>query len=257
MASRQLLGDTTRYPSGGAEIETYVARPNAPGKHPAVIIVHDDLGLNDPIRSMAQLFARAGFVAFVPNLASRGTGAVPAVSGTMGGGSLNRLGLPPIQTVNDLIAGFKFLQQDASVDASKISAIGLGWGGYRVWKIAQQVPLHRGVVFYGVTPNDDEIGKINTPILGHYAQYDFLMTASVLKTKKQMGQKFTYHIYPAARGFVGGGSSNSTLDMAALAGEVDLDALAADLKTRKVVPSAGNTASARLALERTLAFLRN
>jgi carboxymethylenebutenolidase len=254
----EAVSETTRYPSGSAQIEAYIARPKVPGKHPGVIIVHDDLGLNDPIRGLAGLFARAGFVALAPNLASRGTGVVPAASGTQGAGSLNRLGLPPNQTVNDLVAAFKFLQQDAGIDASKISAVGLGWGGYRVWKLAQQIPtLHRGVVFYGVTPTEDDIAKINTPILGHYAQYDFLLTASVLKTKKQLGQKFTYHIYPTTRGFFGGGSAQSALDMAALAGEVDLYAIEAEQKTKKAAPTTGDSAPARQALQRTLAFLRN
>ena len=251
-------GETTHYPSGGAQIETYVARPKPPGKHPAVMIVHDDLGLNDAMRNIAQLFARAGFVAFTPNLASRGARGLPPASGTMGAATLNRLGLPPSQTVNDLLAGFKVLQQDTDVDASKISAIGLGWGGYRVWKMAEQLPtLYRGVVFYGVTPTEDEISTIHAPILGHYAQYDFILTASVLKTRKQLGQKFTFHIYPTTRGFLGGGSANSALDIAALAGEVDLYALETSRKTERPAPSTGDTRHARLALERTLAFLRN
>ncbi|PYR53197.1 MAG: hypothetical protein DMF89_00610 [Acidobacteria bacterium] len=251
-------GETIRYTSGSAQIETYIVRPNAQGARPAVIIVHDDLGLNDAIRNIAQIFARAGFVAFAPNLASRGAAQLPPASGTQGAGTLNRLGLSPTQTVTDLVAAFRFLQQDAAVDQSKISAIGLGWGGYRVWKMAEQLPaLHRGVVFYGVTPTDDEIARVATPVLGHYAQYDFVLTASVLKTKKQMGEKFTYYIYPTARGFFGGGSAGSALDIAALAGEVDLYALEADKKNERVTPGKGDARPARLALERTLAFLRN
>jgi len=223
-----------------------------------VIVVHDDLGLNEAVRSIAQIFARAGFVAVAPNLASRGGTQLPPVSGTQGAGTLNRLGLSPTQTVTDLVAAFRFLQQDEGVDASKISAVGLGWGGYRVWKMAEQLQaLHRGVVFYGVTPTEDEVARITTPFLGHYAQYDFILTASVLKTKKQLGEKFTYHIYPTTHGFFGGGSAGSALDIAALAGEVDLYALEADKKAERVTPSKGDARPARLALERTLAFLRN
>jgi len=91
--------------------------------------------------------------------------------------------------------------------------------------------------------------------LGHYAQYDFLLTASVLKTQKQLGKTFTYYIYPTDRGFFGGGSSGSAADLAALAGEVDLYALEADKTIRKA--AAGDAPPAKLALQRTLAFLRN
>ena len=44
-------GETIRYPSGNAQIEAYIARPKSPGQYPAVIVVHDDLGLNNPVRS--------------------------------------------------------------------------------------------------------------------------------------------------------------------------------------------------------------
>src|SRR6266404_1106319 len=66
--------DTVRYPSGSTQIEAFVAKPTSEGKHPGVIVVHDDLGLTDPIRLVVRLFAQAGFVAIAPNLLSRGPG---------------------------------------------------------------------------------------------------------------------------------------------------------------------------------------
>ena len=245
-----------RYPSRADQIEAFVSRPKTGGRHPAVVVVHDDLGLNDAIRSVTQVLAQAGFVAFAPNLASRGPGTLPPASGTQGAGTANRLRLPVVQTVNDVVAAFQFLQQDAGVDAARISAIGFGFGGYRVWKMAQQLPaLHRAVVFYAVTPTEDAISTINTPVLGHYAQYDFVLTASVLKTQKQMGKKFTYYIYPADHGFFGG-SSGGALDIAALAGVIDVPFVDADKKTQKA-PVGTPDAAARLAFQRTLAFLKN
>jgi hypothetical protein len=72
----------------------------------------------------------------------------------------------------------------------------------RVWQLAQSTPvLHRAVVFYGVTPtNDDQLRTITTPILGHYAELDYLITARVLKTKQLLGDRFTYYIYPTVPG---------------------------------------------------------
>ena len=248
--------ETVRYPSRADQIEAFVSRPKTGGRHPAIVVVHDDLGLNDAIRSVTQVMAQAGFVAFAPNLASRGPGTLPPASGTQGAGTANRLRLPVVQTVNDVVAAFQFLQQDAGVDAARISAIGFGFGGYRVWKMAQQLPaLHRAVVFYAVTPTEDAISTINTPVLGHYAWYDFVLTASVLKTQKQMGKKFTYYIYPADHGFFGG-SSGGALDIAALAGVIDVPFVDADKKTQKA-PVGTPDAAARLAFQRTLAFLKN
>lgn len=249
---------TVRYPSGSVMIEAYIARPKGGGKRPAVIVVHDDLGLNDAIRNVTRLFAQAGFVALAPNLLSRtgGAGQSGAPAGLEGFARRTPvMGLPVNQTVDDVKAGSAFLQQDSGVDAAKISAVGLGWGGFRVWKLAQQTPtLYRAVVFYGTTPTDDQLGKISTPVLAHYAQYDFLLTANALKTQKQLGKKFTYYIYPADRGFFGGSSGNA-IDITALAGEVDL--LGGNAPKLTAQAGSGDAGAARLALQRTLAFLRN
>jgi carboxymethylenebutenolidase len=198
---------TVKYPSGSTMIEAYMAKPPGASKSPAVIVVHDDLGLNDRFRELARQFAQAGFVALAPHLPSR----VPAgTSPPQGRGqpptAVARL--TPAQALEDLRAAFAFLQKDPAVDATRISAIGAGWGEYRVWKLAEQTPaLYRAVVFYGITPTDDDrLKTLKTPVMGHYAQQDYLATARVLKTKKLLGNRFTYHIYPTSPGFIGGGS---------------------------------------------------
>jgi carboxymethylenebutenolidase len=257
---------TVRVPSGTETIEAYVARPKTSEKRAAVLIVHDDMGLTDPVRSVVRLFAQAGFVALTPNLLFRSTtsGAPRRASGEGGEGFGRRtpvMGLPLNQTIDDVKAGLAFLQQDAGVDTAKISAVGMGWGGYRVWKLAEQTPtLYRAVVFYGTTPTDDQVAKLAVPVLAHYAQYDFLLTASALRTQKQLGKRFTYHIYPADRGFLGG-SSGSAIDITALAGEQDLFAITSPTRAptpaSSGAPAAGSVAAARLSLERTFAFLRN
>jgi dienelactone hydrolase len=252
---------TVHYQSGAASIEGYLARPQGGGRHPAVVVVHDDLGLNEPMQGVARLFAAAGFVALAPNLLSRSAGVAGTPQPASGGGGRGTpvARLPTLQTQDDVKAGYAFLQQDMGVDAAKISAVGFGWGGYRVWKMAQQIPtLFRAVVFYGVTPTDDQLAVMNTSVLAHYAQFDFLNTATALKTQKQLGKRFSYYIYPTDRGFFGG-SSGGFVDITALTGE-------GDIAVRDATPAAGSRAgsksatsatdAAKLAWTRTLAFLR-
>lgn len=256
--------ETIRYPSGSAQIEAAISRPSDAGsptgssagpRRPAVLIVHDDLGLNDTIRALADLFARAGFVALAPNLASRGPGTQPMSTGTQGTGTMNRLRLPIAQTVSDTAAGFAFLQQQPHVDSSRISAIGVGWGGFRVWRLAQQTPtLHRAVVFYAVSPTDGALAGVTSRVLGHYAQHDFILSAGALATQKQMGPKFSYHVYPSGRGFLSGASK--AVDPSRLARELDVTATAADRGPQALAAGADDHAVATLALRRTLAFLR-
>ena len=196
------------YPSAGAMIEAYIARPRGAPESPAVIIVHDDLGANETFRELAHEFAEAGFVALAPHLPSR-TGTPPAEPSE--GRPPQRTpvtGLSWHQTVDDLIAAFSLLQQDSGVDATRISAVGVGWGEFRVWKLAEHAPtLHRAVVYYGLTPtDDDQLRTVRAAVLGHYAQQDYLVTARVLKTKKLLGNRFTYYVYATVPGFLGGGT---------------------------------------------------
>lgn len=200
-------GQPVQYPSGSATIDAYIARPQGASKSPAVIVLHDDLGLNNRFRELTRQFAQAGFVALAPHLPSRSK--TPASEPRQGSPQRAAVaGLDWYQTIEDLRAAFTFLEQDPGVDAARISAVGVGWGEFRVWKLAEDTPtLHRAVVFYGVTPtNDDRLRTIRTPVLGHYAQRDYLITARVLKTKKLLGERFTYHIYPTVPGFFGGGT---------------------------------------------------
>ncbi len=179
-------GQMVQYSSGDDKISAYIAKPAGTEKHAAVIVVHDREGLNDGTKEIARKFAEAGFVALAPDF-SRGAGAK----------GIGQLTLT--QPVSDLDAAFAFLQKDSSVDSAKISAVGYGWGGWRVFKVAEDTPaLYRAVVFYAVTPTDTNLKDIHASILGNYAQYDFRITGNAAWTEKELGKKFSYHVYPKA-----------------------------------------------------------
>ena len=237
---------SVQYTSGTATIEAYVARPKGASRRPAVIVLHDDLGLNSRFKELAHQFADAGFVALAPHLPSRSK--TPASEPRDGQPQRAAVaGLPSNQTAVDLRSAFAFLEKDPGVDATRISAVGVGWGEYRVWQLAESTPaLHRAVVFYGVTPtNDDQLRTIQTPVLGHYAELDYLITARVLKTKQLLGDRFTYHIYPTVPGFFGGGT-----------GQIQPATGGSVISLPSASPQASATSAAKLAWTRTLAFLR-
>ena len=243
-----------RYPSGATSIEAYLARPStgAGARSPAVIVIHDDRGLTDAVQGTARLFAAAGFVALAPDLVSRLTDRPRQASAGGGRRQAPVAQLSLSQTTQDVTAAFAFLAADAGVDPERISVAGFGWGGWRAFKLAELTPtLHRAVIFYGTTSDDRQLHKIRAPVLGHYAEYDFQTTAQVLATKRRLGERFTYHVYPDMdRGFFGGSS-----------GAIDYEALIRG-REPEPVPSQTDTASARvtdavrLAWNRTLDFLR-
>jgi carboxymethylenebutenolidase len=182
-----------QYDSGGTNLDAYLAKPKGGGKNPAVIVIHDNQGLNDPMREATRQFAAAGFVTMAPDLVSRlGSQKGPAMQ------AINQLS--PNMTVQDLRAAFAYLQKDADVDPAKISAVGFGWGGWRSFKLATSVPeLYRAVVYSGATPTDG-LENVRAPVLGNYAQFDFRVTGNAIWTEKTMheaGKQFTYYVYPS------------------------------------------------------------
>jgi carboxymethylenebutenolidase len=186
---------TVQYDSGGLNLDAYVAKPKGGGKNPAVIVIHDNQGLNDSMREVTRQFAAAGFVAMAPDLASR---LGPAKARGQAMQAINQLA--PNLTVQDLKAAFAVLQKDEEVDPAKISAVGFGWGGWRSFMLATSVPeLYRAVVYSGATPTKG-FENVHAPVLGNYAQYDFRVTGNAIWTEKTMheaGKEFTYYVYPS------------------------------------------------------------
>jgi carboxymethylenebutenolidase len=191
-----VASETVQYPSGNTNLSACLAKPKAGGKHPGVVIVHDNIGLVERFERLARRLAAEGFVVMAPDLLSRagGTGKMTRQEALRAIGQLQSDG-----TVDDLKAAYAFLAKDVDVDPAKISAVGFGWGAWRTFMMAEQIPtLYRAVVFYGTTP-DKGLEGIRTPILGQYAQLDFRITGNAVYTQKMLGKNFTYYVHPNTR----------------------------------------------------------
>jgi carboxymethylenebutenolidase len=199
-AATNVTTETVHYDSGGFNIDAFVAKPRGAGKHPAVLVIHDNQGLSDSIREIAKQFAAAGYLALAPDFTSRRGGTRTPEQMAQAVGQLS-----PNLTVQDARSAFAFLQKDPDVDAAKISTVGFGWGGWRSFMLAASVPeLYRAVVYCGTTPSQS-FDAVHAPVLAQYAQFDFRTTGNALVTEKTMteaGKKFIYFVYPQAyRGF--------------------------------------------------------
>jgi len=189
--------ETVRYSSGDIQIEAYLAKPQGRGKHAAVLVIHENRGLNEHIRDVVRRFAMEGFVALAPDLLSRagGTGKMASVAD-----ATEAVGMLPInEVVGDLKAGYSYLARHVEVDAEKISSVGFCWGGWRSFILAmEESGLHRAVVFYGSTP-DSGFERIRAPVLAHYAEWDYNITGNRLWTEEKMNEarkQFQYYVYP-------------------------------------------------------------
>ena len=191
---------TVQYTVGSLNVEAYVAAPSGAGQHPGLIVIHGDAGLDDQMKQLTRRFAAAGFVAIAPNLSAHPVAAAGAGMQAAEDASTTTTQAPPTdRSVDILKEGYAFLAKYPGVDASRISSVGFGWGGWRSFMLAETVPtLYRAVVYCGRTP-EDGLQNIRAPILAHYAQFDFRVTGNSVLTEekmKQMGKKFVDYVYP-------------------------------------------------------------
>lgn len=161
---------TVTFPSQGDEITGYLAQPAEPGVYPAILVCHENRGLNPHIEDVARRFAKEGYVALAIDLLSRegGTAAYDRdeVPGLLSNAEASR-------HVNDFIAGFEYLQSLDSVDGERVGMTGYCFGGGITWRVAAALPdLKAAAPFYGVGPELDQVGNINAAVLGVYAELD-------------------------------------------------------------------------------------
>ena len=248
---------TVSYASADSQVEAHFAVPKGAGRHPAVLLLHDEAGLDRAIQNLTRELAAQGFVVLVPDLTAHVFRArVVRAPFYERIATLNR-------SVEDVKAGFAYLAQHARVDPARISAVGIGWGGWRTFKLAEQNPkLYRAVVFYGVPPSspEDDVSKIRSPILGHYARYDFRTTASALAAKRRLGSTFTYHVYEDVdRGFFGQsafGTTRSAEQAAPSPKAPQPEYVTGTIRSAEQTDDEAVAAAASLAWRRTLEFLR-
>jgi carboxymethylenebutenolidase len=191
--------DTGRitYPGATGDITAYTGRPKGAEKLPAVIVIHENRGLNPHIEDVTRRVALEGFLAMAPDLLSP-LGGTPANEDT----ARDMIGkLDGQQTVQNLVAAITFLEKHANSDG-KVGAIGFCWGGGMVGDLAVNAPdLDAAVVYYGRQPKATEVAKIKAPLLLHYAGLDTRINEGIPafeEALKKADKKYTLHMYEGA-----------------------------------------------------------
>ncbi|UUP16115.1 dienelactone hydrolase family protein [Nitratireductor thuwali] len=191
----RLVAEEIAYPGAEGEMRGYLVRPReASGPLPAVIVIHENRGLNEHIRDVARRMALEGFVALAPDFLSP-LGGTPADEDEARGmfGQLD-----PAQTVANGSATIAFLQEHEATNGN-VGAIGFCWGGGTVNSLAVHDPeLDAGVAYYGRQPDADEVENISAPLLLHYAGLDERINAGIEEFTDALdaaGKEYTVHIY--------------------------------------------------------------
>jgi carboxymethylenebutenolidase len=201
--SRQIKisSETITYPSaGGVNVTGYLTVPQHAEKSPAVIVIHENRGLNDHTRDVARRFASEGFVALAPDLLSRKGGTGSMESPDKAREVLSTL--PAADAITDLNAGLEYLNKHAKVKEGLLGSVGFCWGGARSFTLATESDLLKAaVVFYGSAPPLESLANVRVPVLGIYGETDERITSrvpEVAETMKNHGKSFEYKIYPGA-----------------------------------------------------------
>ena len=187
----------TIYPGATGEIKAYMARPRGAAKLPAVIVIHENRGLNPHIEDVTRRLALEGFFAFAPDLLSP-LGGTPANEDTARDmiGKLDRK-----QMVQNAVAAVPFLKKHANGNG-KVGVVGFCWGGSPAGELAVNAPdLDAAVVYYGQQPNAAEVENIRAPLLLHYAGLDARINAGIpafVVALKAAHKKYTMHMYEGA-----------------------------------------------------------
>lgn len=155
-------------PNGHGEIRGYLVRPSGMEKAPAVVVVHENRGLNPYIQDVARRVAKAGFIALAPD----GLTPMGGYPGNDDEGRELQKQVDGTNLMNDFFAAIEFLMAHEDV-TGKVGITGFCYGGGVANAAAVAYPeLGAAVPFYGRQPDAADVPLINAPVLLHYGGLD-------------------------------------------------------------------------------------
>lgn len=180
-------------PGTDVKLDTWVVYPERSDKAPAVIVVHEIMGLTDWVRAVADHLASQGFIALAPDMISgkENTGNVTAVVRA----------LEDEEIVERLDIVFDYAKSIPSC-TGKVGITGFCWGGAVSFLYAAHQPeLAASVPYYGTAPDAEDLAQVEAPILAHYAEDDARVNVTLEPAEvalKEHGKSFEHHTYDGA-----------------------------------------------------------
>jgi carboxymethylenebutenolidase len=155
--------------NGNGKINAYYVKPSKiTEKTSAVLVIHENRGLNPYIKDVARRVAKAGFIALAPD----GLSSLGGYPGNDAEGKILQKKIDREKLLNDFFNAFEFLLNHQDTN-KKIGAVGFCYGGGVCNALAVAYPeLSGSVPFYGSQSRSEDVKKIKTPLLLHYAEFD-------------------------------------------------------------------------------------
>lgn len=193
-----IVAEYVTYPSpnGHGEVRGYLVRPAAvTGKVAAVVVVHENRGLNPYVEDVARRVAKAGFIALAPD----GLTSVGGYPGNDEKGKELQATVDPAKLMNDFFAAVEWLMAHEAT-TGRVGITGFCYGGGVANAAAVAYPELGGAVpFYGRQPKPEDVAKIKAPLLIHYAEKDDRINEgwpAFEAALKAAGTRYEAFIYP-------------------------------------------------------------
>lgn len=188
-----LFTEYISYPGVPGNMEAYIARPKAEKKYAAVVVIHENRGLNAHIEDVARRAAKAGYLAIAPNALSA-IGAKPANEDEA---RTKFQELKAEDNLKNFINVFDYLK--TRKDYNGISGcVGFCWGGAMSNNLAVSVPadLKAVVAFYGRQPKTEDVSKIKAAVQLHYGSLDERVNTGIPAYEEALkANKINYELY--------------------------------------------------------------
>ena len=187
-------------PGGSSgQMRGYLVKPAGDGPFPAVLVVHENRGLNPYIEDVARRVAVEGFLALAPD----GLAPIGGYPGNDDDAKVMQKSLDPDKLYTDLLNSARFLKRH-ELSNGKLGATGFCYGGGVVNKIAvsMEADLNAVVPFYGVAPATEDVEKIQASLMLQYAEDDPRVNATREAYEKALeaaGKNFVSYTYEGTR----------------------------------------------------------
>lgn len=179
-------------------IKGYLVRPAAAGTYPAVLVIHENRGLNPHIKDVTRRMAKEGFIAF-------GGDYLTAAGGTPADEEKAREMIGALAPADALAFSRAAVDALAKLEGSngKVGAVGFCWGGGAVNALAASgdANLKAGVAYYGRQAPAADVPNIAAPLMLHYASLDERINAGIAEFEaalKAGGKNYELHMYEGA-----------------------------------------------------------
>ena len=191
-SAEELFTEYVNYPGVPNEMKAYIARPKEEKKYAAVIVIHENRGLNAHIEDVARRAATAGYLAIAPN-------ALSALGKTFANEDEARNAFRELKAEDNLknfMGAFDYLKTRKDWNG-KTGCVGFCWGGAMSNNLAVNVPeLKAAVAFYGRQAASADVPKINAAVQLHYGSLDEGVNPGIAAYEEALkANKKTYELY--------------------------------------------------------------